>query len=78
MNTDLDTDASALGAVGVSAPPVLGQPLSRREHHVANEISPVHQGRTERLGTCPGLRAATVEVDTIGKRCHERRRAREL
>lgn len=72
VNPYLDADAPTLAVrvVGVTLlahrPAVSSEVLPRGDDHVPHELALLHEGSAERLGACPGLRAAAVEVDARG------------
>jgi hypothetical protein len=55
--TDLDADTPSLGVVNVfflvDAPSISAELLSRLNDHVPHQLSLLHQGGTQGLGTCP-------------------------
>lgn len=75
MYPNFHTHAPTLGVLNVllfaHGPTIVAQTLVCLEHHVSHELPLFHESRTESLSTCPGLRTATVEVNTVDIRSNQ-------
>lgn len=71
MYSYLDTHAPPLGIVQVFihaySPAICPHALPRLGEHIAHQLTTIHQRGAQRLGTCPALRTAAVEVYAVDK-----------